>query len=47
MADSQLVIAPKVVDVPAHPLPFKGKLLSGDPADFRPRSRCPCLILRR
>src|SRR5271155_5733061 len=35
-ADSQLVIAPKVVDVPAHPLPFKGKLLSGDPAELPP-----------
>ncbi|MGA7870174.1 MAG: hypothetical protein WCA22_04670 [Candidatus Binatus sp.] len=33
---SQLVIAPKVVDVPAHPLPFKGKLLSGDPAELPP-----------
>jgi hypothetical protein len=31
-----LVIAPKVVDVPAHPLPFKGKLLSGDPAELPP-----------
>src|SRR5277367_5701584 len=36
VADSQLVIAPKVVDVPAHPLPFKGKLLSGDPAELPP-----------
>ena len=35
-AVSQLVIAPKVVDVPAHPLPFKGKLLSGDPAELPP-----------
>lgn len=35
-ADSQLVIAPKVVDVPAHPLPFKGRLLSGDPAELPP-----------
>jgi hypothetical protein len=33
---SQLVIAPKVADVPAHPLPFKGKLLSGDPAELPP-----------
>ena len=32
----QLVIAPKVADVPAHPLPFKGKLLSGDPAELPP-----------
>ena len=31
-----LVIAPEVVDVPAHPLPFKGKLLSGDPAELPP-----------
>jgi hypothetical protein len=35
-ADSQLVIAPKVVDVPARPLPFKGRLLSGDPAELPP-----------
>ena len=34
--DSQLVIAPKVADVPAHPLPFKGKLISGDPAELPP-----------
>jgi hypothetical protein len=34
--DSQLVIAPAVVDEPAHPLPFKGKLLSGDPAELPP-----------
>src|SRR5580704_3231933 len=33
---SQLVIAPKIADVPAHPLPFKGKLLSGDPAELPP-----------
>jgi hypothetical protein len=33
---SQLVIAPKVADVPAHALPFKGKLLSGDPAELPP-----------
>src|SRR5277367_4398911 len=36
VADSQLVIAPKVADVPAHPLPFKGKLLSGDRAELPP-----------
>ena len=30
------MIAPKVADVPAHPLPFKGKLLSGDPAQLPP-----------
>jgi hypothetical protein len=35
-SDSQLVIAPKVADVPAHALPFKGKLLSGDPAELPP-----------
>ncbi len=33
---AQLVIAPKVADVPAHPLPFKGKLLSGDPNELPP-----------
>ncbi len=36
VTDSQLVIAPKVADVPAHPLPFKGKLISGDPAELPP-----------
>ena len=35
-AQSQLVIAPKVTDEPAHALPFKGKLLSGDPAELPP-----------
>jgi hypothetical protein len=35
-SQSQLVIAPKIVDVPAHPLPFKGKLLSGDPNELPP-----------
>jgi hypothetical protein len=35
-SDPQLVIAPKVDDVPAHPLPFKGKLISGDPAELPP-----------
>src|SRR5277367_3715951 len=35
-SQSQLVIAPKIADVPAHPLPFKGKLLSGDPAELPP-----------
>jgi hypothetical protein len=33
---AQLVIAPKVDNLPAHPLPFKGKLLSGDPAELPP-----------
>ena len=32
----QLVIAPKIDDVPAHPLPFKGKLLSGNPKELPP-----------
>jgi len=31
-----LVVAPQVTDVPAHPLPFKGKLISGDPAELPP-----------
>ena len=35
-SQSELVIAPKIVDVPAHPLPFKGKLLSGDPNELPP-----------
>jgi hypothetical protein len=35
-AQSQLVIAPAVADIPAHPLPFKGKLISGDPAELPP-----------
>ncbi len=35
-SQSQLVIAPQVIDQPAHPLPFKGKLLSGDPAELPP-----------
>src|ERR1700683_931132 len=35
-SQSQLVIAPKIDYVPAHPLPFKGKLLSGDPAELPP-----------
>ncbi len=34
--DSQLVIAPKVTDAPAHPLPFKGRLVAGDPAELPP-----------
>jgi hypothetical protein len=34
--ESHLVIAPQVDDVPAHALPFKGKLLSGDPAELPP-----------
>jgi hypothetical protein len=35
-SQSQLVIAPKVSDVPAHPLPFKGRLIDGDPAELPP-----------
>ena len=35
-AHAQLVIAPKVDDLPAHPLPFKGKLISGDKAELPP-----------
>lgn len=33
---AQLVIAPKVDDLPAHPLPFKGKLISGDKDELPP-----------
>jgi len=33
---SRLVIAPEVIDQPAHPLPFKGKLISGDPSELPP-----------
>jgi hypothetical protein len=35
-SESPLIIAPKITDEPAHPLPFKGKLLSGDPAELPP-----------
>jgi hypothetical protein len=35
-SNAQLVIAPKVNDVPAHPLPFKGKLISGDKDELPP-----------
>ena len=35
-SDSQLVIAPKVIDQPAHPLPFKGRLVAGDPTELPP-----------
>ncbi|MGB8414574.1 MAG: hypothetical protein WCE23_17295 [Candidatus Binatus sp.] len=34
--DSQLVIAPKVTDEPAHPLPFKGRLVAGNPTELPP-----------
>src|ERR1700675_4553579 len=33
---SKLVIAPEVAEVPAHALPFKGKLLSGNPNELPP-----------
>jgi hypothetical protein len=33
---SQMFIEPKVVDVPTHPLPFKGRLIEGDPTDVPP-----------
>ncbi len=33
---SQMFIEPKVVEMPAHPLPFKGRLLEGDPNDVPP-----------
>jgi hypothetical protein len=33
---SQMFIEPKVVEVPAHPLPFKGRLVDGDPQDVPP-----------
>ena len=33
---SQMFIEPKVVDVLAHPLPFKGRLAEGDPSDVPP-----------
>src|SRR6266446_6060149 len=33
---SQMFIEPKVVDVPARPLPFKGRLVEGDPNDVPP-----------
>ncbi len=33
---SQVVIAPQVDDLPAHPLPFKGKLISGDKDELPP-----------
>lgn len=33
---SQMFIEPKVVEAPAHPLPFKGRLVDGDPDDVPP-----------
>jgi len=33
---SQMFIEPKVADVPAHPLPFKGRLTEGDPQEVPP-----------
>ena len=35
-SNAQLVIAPKVDDVPAHPLPFKGRLISGNKDELPP-----------
>ncbi len=35
-SQSQLVIAPSVSAEPAHPLPFKGRLISGDPGELPP-----------
>src|SRR6266849_6002512 len=35
-SQSQMFIEPKVVEMPAHPLPFKGRLLEGDPNDVPP-----------
>ena len=35
-SQSQIVIEPKVVEVPAHPLPLKGRLVQGDPGDLPP-----------
>jgi hypothetical protein len=31
-----MFVEPKVVEVPAHPLPFKGRLVEGDPQDVPP-----------
>jgi len=35
-SDSQMVIAPKVSDEPAHPLPFRGRLVAGNPTELPP-----------
>jgi hypothetical protein len=35
-AQSQIVIEPKVVETPAHPLPLRGRLVEGDPSDLPP-----------
>ncbi len=35
-SQSQIVIEPKVVELPAHPLPFTGRLVEGDPSDVPP-----------
>jgi hypothetical protein len=32
----QMFIEPKVVETPAHPLPFKGRLIEGDPQEVPP-----------
>src|SRR5260370_25489917 len=33
---SQMFVEPKVVDLPARPLPFNGRLVEGDPSDVPP-----------
>src|SRR5579863_638329 len=35
-SQTQMFVEPKVVDAPAHPLPFKGRLVDGDPQDLPP-----------
>jgi hypothetical protein len=35
-SQSQIVVEPKVVEVPAHPLPLRGRLVEGDPSDLPP-----------
>lgn len=32
----QMIIEPKVEETPAHPLPFKGRLVDGDPQELPP-----------
>jgi hypothetical protein len=35
-SQAQMFIEPKVVEAPAHPLPFKGRLVEGDPQEVPP-----------
>ena len=35
-SQSQIFIEPKVAEMPAHPLPFKGRLVEGDPQEVPP-----------